>query len=122
MADLVADANELRVCLSRRERIGVIPLRDEVRIPLSGITAVRVSQDPWSELRGIRVGTGLPRVICLGTTRGEGFRDFVAVYRSKPAVVVECSNAPFQRLVISRDDAEAKARMVQTALQAVQRR
>jgi hypothetical protein len=105
MADLLVDNGALRVRLSSLEKLGA--MRGDITIPLGAITAVRVSEDPWSELRGIRApGTGLPGVISLCTRRGSGFRDFAAVYgRAGQAVVVEASGAEFDRLVISRKDA-----------------
>ena len=69
MATLTVDGNHLVVLLSALEKIGA--LRGNISVPLSSVRAVRVSDTPWSELRGIRApGTGLPRVISLGTRRG----------------------------------------------------
>jgi hypothetical protein len=115
VADLRIEDDELVVHLSLLERLGAF--RGDVRIPLSTMTAVRVSADPWSELRGIRApGTGFPGVISLCTRRGEGIRDFAAVYGHAPAVVVETHGADFDRLVISRSDAEGKVRMIESHL------
>ncbi len=48
-------------------------------------------------------------MISLGTRRGGGIRDFVAVYSNTPAVVIDAAGAESDRLVISsasaRDDA-----------------
>jgi len=69
MATLAVDGNELVVRLSTLEKIGA--LRGNIRLPLASVRAVRVSETPWSELRGIRApGTGLPGVISLCTRRG----------------------------------------------------
>lgn len=115
MADLRLESDELLVHLSPLEKLGAF--RGNVRIPLATVTAVRVSLDPWSELRGLRApGTGLPGVISLCTRRGGGIHDFSAVYRHTHAVVLECSGAEFDRLVVSRPDAEEKARMIQQRL------
>jgi hypothetical protein len=104
MATLTVDGNHLVVLLSALEKIGA--LRGNISVPLASVRAVRVSDTPWSELRGIRApGTGLPRVISLGTRRGPG------VYGHRPALVVEMTGAPFDRLVVScADAAEAAAR------------
>jgi hypothetical protein len=115
VADLRIEDAELVVSLSLLEKLGA--LRRDVRVPLSAVTAVRVSEDPWSELRGIRApGTGFPGVISLCTRRGEGIRDFAAVYGHTPAVVVETRGADFDRLVISRNDVEEKVRVIQNHL------
>ena len=48
-------------------------------------------------------------MIALGTWRSKGAKDFVAVYRGGPAVVVELEGAEFRRLVVSAHDAVAVA-------------
>ena len=61
--------------------------------------AVRVSEHPWSELRGLRSpGTGFPGLISLCTRRGDGIHDFAAVYGLRRAVVVDTFGADFDRL------------------------
>ena len=110
MATLTVDGNHLVVLLSAPEKIGA--LRGDIRLPLACVRVVRVSDTPWSELRGIRApGTGVPGVISLCTRRGLGFRDFAAVYGRRPALVVEMTGVSFDRLVVScADSAEAAAR------------
>ena len=106
----------LHVRLSALEKIGA--LRGDITLPLRSVTAVRVSDDPWSELRGIRApGTGLPGVISLCTRRGKGIRDFAAVYgRARRAVIVEASGARFDRIVITREDAEETAHRIRRSM------
>jgi hypothetical protein len=66
---------------------------------------VRVSAKPWQELKGIRMpGTGWPGTIALGTWRHDGVRDFCAVYRKGPGVVVELSGAGYARFILSAGD------------------
>jgi len=110
LATLAVDGNDLLVRLSALEKIGA--LRGNIRVPLDSVRTVRVSDSPWSELRGIRApGTGLPGVISLCTRRGAGIHDFAAVYGRRPALVVEMTGASFDRLVVScADAAEAAAR------------
>ncbi len=122
MSRLVLNGGELIVHLSPLERLGALR-SDDVRVPLAAVTGVRVNTDPWSEIRGIRsLGTGMPGVISLGTRRGEGWRDFTAVYLRRPAVVVEADasaeaiDADFDRVVVSCVDAQAEADRIQTAL------
>jgi hypothetical protein len=119
VAELLIDNGALHVHLSALEKLGA--LRGDITIPLDAITRVRVSDAPWSELRGIRApGTGLPGVISLCARRGPGIRDFAAVYRrSGQAVVVETSGAQFDRLVISRPDAEDVVQRIVRALPGV---
>ena len=120
MAELLVDGADLVIRLSGLEKLGAF--RGDVRVPLSAVTAIRVSEDPWSELRGIRApGTGLPGVISLCTRRGKGVRDFAAVYGRGEGLVVEAEGADFDRLVISCKGAAEKAEMVEQAVTRVAR-
>jgi hypothetical protein len=103
VATLRYDGDELVLHLAWLEKLGAF--RGDVRVPRSSIREVRASDRPWSELRGMRApGTGIPGVISLGTRRGGGIRDFVAVYGNRPAVVAELEGAEFDRLVVSVHD------------------
>jgi hypothetical protein len=67
-----------------------------------------VSTTPFRDLRGIRApGTGLPGVIALGTWRYRGGKDFAALYRGGPALVIELDGAEYRRLLVSAHDAVA---------------
>jgi hypothetical protein len=89
----------------------------DIRVPLSSVTAVRAVEDPWPELRGIRApGTGLPNVIAVGTRRGNFGKDFAAVHGKGPAVVVELEGADYERLIVTLDDAAARARTIAEAV------
>jgi len=104
MATLRVVGSMLEVQLSTLERLGACVMHDPT-VPLAAIQSVRVSDQPWSELRGIRApGTGLPKVVMLGTRRYRGGKDFAAVYRSDPAVVVELAGAAYGRIVVSAGD------------------
>ncbi len=109
MAGLHVRGNELVVELSELEKLGA--LHRDVHVPLASVTAVRVADDPWPELRGIRApGTGIPGLIALGSRRGAG-HDFTAVYEH----LVELEGADFDRLVISASDAQATAAVIRAA-------
>jgi hypothetical protein len=104
MATVRREGDELVVLLNDLEKLGA--LRAFVRVPAAAVRSVRVSESPFRELRGIRApGTGFPGIVALGTWRYRGGKDFVAVYRGEPAVVVELEGAPFARLVVSSHDA-----------------
>lgn len=69
MADLEVDGGELVLHLRGLEKAEGV--HGDIRVPLSAVSAVRSVDDPWPELRGIRVpGTGIPAVIAVGTRRG----------------------------------------------------
>jgi hypothetical protein len=107
MARVGREGDELVVRLNDLEKAGA--LRGDVRVPLSAVRAVTVSERPFRDLRGIRApGAGLPGVIALGTWRYRGGKDFAALYRGGPALVVELDeDAPYRRLLVSAHDAVA---------------
>ena len=114
VADLEVDGDELVLHLRAIEKAE--GAHGDIRIPLSAVTAVRAVDDPWPELRGIRApGTGLPNVIAVGTRRGNFGKDFAAVHGKGPAVVVELAGAPYGRLVVTVDDAAARATSIARA-------
>jgi len=114
MATLIVQDGELIVALSRWEKAGA--LHGDVRVPLAGVEDVSVSAQPFADLRGLRApGTGCPRVIALGTFRYSGGKDFAALYRRRPAVIVRLRDAGFRRLLIAADDAEAVAARIREA-------
>jgi hypothetical protein len=116
LARLLLGGDDLRVLLSGPERFGAL-VHGDVSVPLAAIRLVRVSDDPWAELRGMRApGTAFPRRIALGTWRHALGRDFVAVYGRRPAVIVELAGVRFARLVISAPDAERVAGEIRRAV------
>jgi len=64
MADLIIEDGELVVRLSTLEKAGAI--RGDVRVPLSAVTGVRVSETPFEVIRGLRA-LGLARDVRVPT-------------------------------------------------------
>ncbi|MEA2185030.1 MAG: hypothetical protein QOK16_41 [Solirubrobacteraceae bacterium] len=115
MATLTPDDDSLLLRLSTLEKLGA--LHGDVRVALSAVQAIDAVQHPFRELRGIRApGTGLPGQIALGTWRYRGGKDFVAIYRGKPGLIVRVRGAPFQRLLVSADEPDAVAACLRSAL------
>ena len=103
VATLVLEGSSLVVRLSALEKIG--GLSGDVSVPLTQVVGARVTDRPYAELRGMRVGTGLPFVIVLGRMIYRGGKDFVAVYGTGRTVVVELApGAPYRRLLVSTPD------------------
>ena len=101
--------------MSRLERLGA--LHADVRVPVASVTSVRSVPRAIDEIRGIRApGTGVPGAVMIGTTRGDFGRDFCVVRGRGPGIVITLSNAPFQRVVVSADDAASEAARLQGAL------
>jgi len=110
VATLEISPGGLRVRLGRLERLGAF--HDDVLVPSSSLVGATAVSDVWMHLRGMRApGTGIPGVIMLGTTRSDGLKDFCAVYRHGPGLVVDLRDHEFARLLLSYDAAEA-ARLV----------
>ncbi len=108
MARFRVEGEDLVLDLSGLEKLE--GFHGNIRVPAASVREVWCSDDPWTELRGIRApGTGLPGVIAVGTRRGRGTRDFAAVHGQGSAVVVELEGADYGRLVITEEDAESAA-------------
>jgi hypothetical protein len=114
VADLRTDGDELVLHMRALEKAE--GFHGDIRIPLSAVTAVRVVDTAWPELRGVRApGTGVPDVIAVGTRRGGFGKDFAAVHGKGPAVVVELERAEYGRLIVTSDDADAVASAIRAA-------
>jgi hypothetical protein len=89
-------------------------ITSDLWIPLTAVRGARVTEQPWSELRGERApGTCVRGVVALGTFKHIYGRDFVALYGRGPAVLVELDGVRFVRLLVSRQDAEDVAEQIE---------
>ena len=114
MAQIQLAGNELLVALSPLEKIEGI--HSSLRFPLIAVRAVRVTDNPYAEISGIRIGTGIPPVVAVGTWIGVGHKSFVAVHGHRAAVVIELEDQPWDELIISSDDARSEAERIQASL------
>ncbi|MEV7320860.1 hypothetical protein [Streptomyces sp. NPDC093970] len=107
MARLTVDGDEVVVRLGGRERL--LAHRRVLRVPLSQVRGASVEPDWWRVLRGEpHPGHFRPDRFCVGAWWYPGGRDFVAVHGHGPVVLVDLEpSAPFARLAVSTDDAEA---------------
>ena len=102
MAKLVRVGSELILELSMWEKLGA--LHDSPRVSAHAVEKVEFIDQLWgsSTLRGIRApGTALPYVVLLGTLRGRGYRDFVAMSGRGEGVVVTLKSGPFARWIFT---------------------
>ena len=102
MAKLVKVGSELILELSIWEKLGA--LHNSPRISADSVEKVEFIDQLWgsSTLRGIRApGTALPYVVLLGTLRGRGFRDFVAMSGRGEGVVLTLKSGPFARWIFT---------------------
>ena len=115
MATFEIQEGDLVLVFSTKETLG--GLRSGARVPLDQVEAVEVVDDPWSILEGLRVGTGIPWVIVLGTMIRSGPNDVVAVYGRKPAIVVRLRRgAAYQRLIATVPEPAQVAERLSRAL------
>ena len=102
MAKLVKVGSELILELSIWEKLGA--LHNSPRISADSVEKVEFIDQLWgsSTLRGIRApGTALPYVVLLGTLRGRGFRDFVAMSGRGEGVDLTLKSGPFTRWIFT---------------------
>ena len=105
MAHLVVDGERVRLHLSVLEILGAF--HNSPEIDLSEVESIEIEETPWVRevLKGVRApGTGIPFVIMLGTMRYRGGRDFVAIYRRKPAAIINFRSGEFKRWIFEIKD------------------
>lgn len=104
MTRIDADDELVTIRFARHEKLLGI-LRD-VTIPRACVAAATVPRHPMREVRGWRVGLGLPGVIALGTWRRRGRKQLVSVRRGMPAIRLWLRDAAYDEAIISTPDAE----------------
>src|ERR1700684_3090998 len=108
MASLIVEGADLVVKMAEIEKFEA--MHTDLHVPLATVRAVRVVDDAWPELRGIRApGTGIPGVIAVGTRRGSFGKDFAVVHGRAMAVVVDLDGASYSRLIVTTPDAKTVA-------------
>ena len=111
MAHLVISGEKVRLSLSILEILGAFHGSPEVN--LSEVESIELLDSPWVRdvLKGVRApGTGVPFVVMLGTMRYLQGKDFVAIYRRKPAAIVTLKSGEFKRWIFEiKDMAEIDA-------------
>ena len=102
MASVIREGNELILQLSFWEKFGA--LNSSPRTSLDSIEKVEFIDQLWgsSALRGVRSpGTAIPYVVLLGTLRGRGYKDFVAMKGRGEGVVITLKSGPFARWIFT---------------------
>jgi len=114
MATLTLNDNTLQIELSLLEKLGAF--RASLSIPRASITRASVAHTWRDVLEGMRApGTGLPPFVMLGTWRGLTWKDFVAIYRGAPILVVELQGESWRRVLVSTQDAETLCARILTS-------
>lgn len=104
MAALVLQPDGLAVRLNRRERLATV--QRDFTIPWDHIIHAASSTDMWPQVRGWRwPGLGIPHVVLIGRMRFRGGRDFCALLGTKPGIVLEFREEPYDRLLATAPNA-----------------
>jgi hypothetical protein len=106
MAHLLIDAGRVRLELSLWEKLGAF--HSSPQVLLSEVVSVAVVANPWTSevLKGVRIGTGFPYLILLGTMKYIGGKDFCAIYKRRPNALVTLKSGPFKRWIFEIRDLE----------------
>ena len=105
VATVEIDGDNVVLKLGRMEAVEAMHAHT-ISAPLTAVQSVEAVDDPWPTLRGVKeVGTEIPGKNMIGTRRGEGFKDFCAVHKDGPAVIVTLDPAvsDYDRWVFSGD-------------------
>jgi hypothetical protein len=105
MAHLLLHGDRVRLKLSVLEILGAFHSSPEASV--DDVESIEIVANPWTRevLKGVRApGTGIPFVVMLGTMRYLSGKDLVAIYRRRPAAIVNLKSAPFKRWIIEIKD------------------
>ena len=109
MAKVVVAGDQLVLQLSFWEKLGA--LHDSPHVEKRAITKVEFVDQLWGSdsLRGIRApGTALPYVVLLGTLRGRGYKDFVAMKGRGRGCILTFVGGPFERWIFTLRQPESE--------------
>lgn len=98
MARMEIDGHHLVVRFSRAEHL--VGLVRDLVVPLSSVESVDLVSS-WREVRGLRVGLGLPRVRLIGTWYRRGHRQLVSLQRGMPALRVGLRGEKYDEVLVS---------------------
>ena len=108
MAELAIEGDDLVVRLSTAEKLEAV--HGEVRVPLDSVKSVEVLDDALSAIHGIRVGTGIPGSVAIGTFSSRTAKIFAVVHHDTPrGVRVALEGDHFDELIVGCPDPEAVA-------------
>jgi hypothetical protein len=108
MPEIQINNDEVVLDLSFVEELGA--LHGSMRVPRGSVTGAYVAEHPTEELRGMRIGTGIPGMVELGTWFGSFGSDFWAVDKKGAAVVIQLDGQKYKRLIASVPDCDGVVR------------
>jgi hypothetical protein len=102
MATISVLGDRLRVEFPLTEKL--LGLVGDFEAPLSAVTEAREVRLWRNDLRGVRVGLGLPGVWLLGRWMSRGHRQLLALRRQRPAVYIALTGQKYDELLIETPD------------------
>jgi hypothetical protein len=106
MADLVIDGDSLHLRLTSVEKAEAI--HGDITVPLSSVVSAEALDNAIGAVHGIRVGTGIPGYMVVGTITDGSVKTFAVIHHRTPrGVLVRLSGASFDQLIVGNDDPEA---------------
>ncbi|MFZ9100957.1 MAG: hypothetical protein ACO20U_06470 [Candidatus Planktophila sp.] len=109
MAKVILNGDQLELQLSLWEKIGA--LHTSPKAAKSSLKKIEFVEQLWGAqtLRGIRApGTALPYVVLLGTLRGRGYKDFVAMKGRSRGCILTFAEGPFERWIFTLRQPESE--------------
>ena len=108
MAELVIEGDDLVVRLSTVEKLEAV--HGEGRVPLASVKSVEVLDDAMGAIHGIRVGTGIPGSVAIGTFTSRTAKIFGVVHHDTPrGVRVTLEGDHFDEIIVGCPHPEAVA-------------
>jgi hypothetical protein len=102
MATITVDGLVVSVSFPTKEKL--LGLVRDYEVPVSAVVGAREVGRWRDDLRGLRVGLGLPGVWLLGRWISRGHRQLVALRRNRPAVYVVLRDQRYDELLIETPD------------------
>ena len=105
MASIRVSDDHLHLRLTLKEKIAGL-LRN-TSVPLTAVEEVRLVENPFGAVRGIRApGLSIPRRTRVGTWRGRARRSLVVARRREPGLLISLAHPKLTEIIVSLPDAE----------------
>jgi hypothetical protein len=102
VARLLIDDRRVTVVLSPVEKLQA--LHGNVTVPRTSVVGARRVPDGMAEVSEIKIGTGLPGVMLVGTTRDGNGVTFAVCRGRRPAVVLHLAGQSYDRIIVTVDN------------------
>lgn len=105
MSSLRVHPDRLEIHLTPAEKALALR-REDIVVPVSAIRSIKITDDPWIWIRGIRApGTLVPLVLAIGTWKFHGGKDFLIIKNKRQAVIIDITGEEYARIIVSTNHA-----------------